>query len=145
MTNDCQGPQDPPGIGAMKRAMNCALANRRILAHLTRKCFTRLLPHASRRLPGLQGVRQELARMPPRMTVPVFASRGWHPGRHCSFRAQGDPCLEHDAASTPGAEFAAGLALPPAAVIISKTMRESADLEMQQAGAAPMKFEDWGQ
>jgi hypothetical protein len=77
MTNDCQGPQDPPGIGAMNPAMNGALANRRILAHLTRKCFTRLLP--------------------------------------------------------------------PDAVIISKAMRESADLEMQQAGAAPMKFEDWGQ
>jgi tRNA-splicing ligase RtcB len=32
---------------AMNAAINCALANRQILTHLTRRCFTRLLPRAA--------------------------------------------------------------------------------------------------
>lgn len=34
-------------IGAMNAAINCALANRQILAHLTREAFGRILPHAA--------------------------------------------------------------------------------------------------
>jgi len=59
--------------------------------------------------------------------VPVFASRDWHPGNHCSFRAHGGPWPEHCVAGTPGAAFAPGLELPRDAVIISKAMREDAD------------------
>ncbi|MFN7085699.1 MAG: RtcB family protein [Burkholderiales bacterium] len=33
-------------IGAMNAAINCALANRQILTHLTRESFTRIVPHA---------------------------------------------------------------------------------------------------
>ena len=40
-------PEGQEYIGAMNAAINCALANRQILTHLTRKCFTRLLPRAA--------------------------------------------------------------------------------------------------
>jgi nicotinamidase/pyrazinamidase len=59
--------------------------------------------------------------------LPVFASRDWHPGNHCSFRAQGGPWPEHCVAGTAGAEFAPGLDLPPDAIIISKATREDAE------------------
>lgn len=59
--------------------------------------------------------------------LPVFASRDWHPGNHCSFRARGGPWPEHCVAGTAGAEFAPGLDLPPDAIIISKATREDAE------------------
>jgi len=39
-------PEGQQYIGAMNAAINCALANRQILTHLTRKCFSRLIPRA---------------------------------------------------------------------------------------------------
>ncbi|HEU0233809.1 MAG TPA: nicotinamidase [Gallionella sp.] len=53
-------------------------------------------------------------------SLPVYATRDWHPGRHCSFRAQGGIWPPHCVAGTNGAEFAAALQLPPSVVIISK-------------------------
>jgi tRNA-splicing ligase RtcB (3'-phosphate/5'-hydroxy nucleic acid ligase) len=41
-----RSPEGRQYIGAMNAAINCALANRQILAHLTRECFSRLLPRA---------------------------------------------------------------------------------------------------
>jgi tRNA-splicing ligase RtcB len=40
-------PEGQQYIGAMNAAINCALANRQILTHLARKCFTRLMPRAA--------------------------------------------------------------------------------------------------
>jgi len=40
-------PEGQQYIGAMNAAINCALANRQILTHLTRKCFARLMPRAT--------------------------------------------------------------------------------------------------
>ena len=40
-------PEGQQYIGAMNAAINCALANRQILTHLTRQCFARLMPHAT--------------------------------------------------------------------------------------------------
>lgn len=37
-------------LGAMRAAINCALANRQILTHLTRSAFARIFPHAELRL-----------------------------------------------------------------------------------------------
>src|SRR5574340_1590573 len=57
--------------------------------------------------------------------LPVFATRDWHPARHCSFRGQGGTWPPHCVAGTRGAEFAAALQLPPSAAVISKaTMPE---------------------
>ena len=59
--------------------------------------------------------------------VPVFASRDWHPEKHCSFKPQGGPWPEHCVAGTVGAQFADGLRLPPDVVVIDKAIREEAD------------------
>jgi tRNA-splicing ligase RtcB len=40
-------PEGQQYIGAMNAAINCALANRQILTHLTRQCFTRLMRRAA--------------------------------------------------------------------------------------------------
>jgi nicotinamidase/pyrazinamidase len=52
--------------------------------------------------------------------LPVYATRDWHPERHCSFHAQGGPWPPHCVAHTRGAEFAATLTLPPDTTVISK-------------------------
>jgi nicotinamidase/pyrazinamidase len=52
--------------------------------------------------------------------LPIYASRDWHPQDHCSFAAQGGPWPPHCVAESRGAEFAAELALPDDAVVISK-------------------------
>ncbi|MBW8372319.1 MAG: nicotinamidase [Thiobacillus sp.] len=59
--------------------------------------------------------------------LPVYATRDWHPERHCSFRAQGGPWPPHCVADTHGAEFSAALTLPPAATVISKATAAERD------------------
>jgi nicotinamidase/pyrazinamidase len=59
--------------------------------------------------------------------LPVYATRDWHPPNHCSFKAQGGIWPPHCVAATRGAEFASSLALPTAAVIISKAAAPEAD------------------
>jgi nicotinamidase/pyrazinamidase len=55
-----------------------------------------------------------------RNKLPVYASRDWHPPNHCSFREQGGPWPPHCIAGSHGAEFSAGLSLPPDVAVISK-------------------------
>jgi len=55
--------------------------------------------------------------------LPVYATRDWHPQRHCSFQAQGGPWPVHCVAGTHGAAFSAALTLPPDATVISKATR----------------------
>lgn len=59
--------------------------------------------------------------------LPVYATRDWHPERHCSFRAQGGPWPSHCVAHTRGAEFAEALLLPPAVSVISKATSADRD------------------
>ena len=59
--------------------------------------------------------------------LPIYATRDWHPERHCSFRAQGGIWPPHCVAGTRGAEFAAALQLPSSAVIISKATTAELD------------------
>jgi nicotinamidase/pyrazinamidase len=69
--------------------------------------------------------------------LPVFATRDWHPPDHCSFRApggQGGTWPPHCVAGTPGARFAAGLALPTTARVVSKATRQEADAYSGFAG-----------
>jgi nicotinamidase/pyrazinamidase len=60
-----------------------------------------------------------------KQTLPVYATRDWHPRGHCSFEAQGGPWPPHCIAESCGAQFAAQLRLPPETVVISKA--DSAD------------------
>lgn len=53
-------------------------------------------------------------------SLPIFATRDWHPANHCSFLEQGGPWPPHCVADTPGAAFAPALALPATTVVISK-------------------------
>jgi nicotinamidase/pyrazinamidase len=64
---------------------------------------------------------------------PVFASRDWHPADHVSFKARSGPWPPHCVAGTPGAEFAAELALPDDAVVVSKA--DTADVDAYSAFA----------
>lgn len=66
--------------------------------------------------------------------MPIFASRDWHPARHCSFREEGGVWPVHCVAGTPGAEFAPGLELPPGAVIINKATQTDVDAYSAFAG-----------
>jgi len=62
-----------------------------------------------------------------RKGLPIFASRDWHPERHCSFKAQGGPWPSHCVAGTAGARFAEGLELPADTVVIDKATRPEVD------------------
>jgi nicotinamidase-related amidase len=57
----------------------------------------------------------------------IFATRCWHPANHCSFHAAGGPWPRHCIAGTSGAAFAATLALPPSAQIVSKAATAERD------------------
>jgi len=59
--------------------------------------------------------------------LPVFASRDWHPARTTHFRDFGGQWPVHCVAGQPGAEFHAGLRLPPEVAIVSKGMGEAED------------------
>ena len=60
-------------------------------------------------------------------SLPVYASRDWHPPDHSSFRAQGGIWPPHCIAGSRGAEFSPKLGLPANAVIISKATNPNAD------------------
>jgi nicotinamidase/pyrazinamidase len=66
----------------------------------------------------------------------VFASRDWHPAEHCSFRGRGGPWPVHCVAGSPGAAFAASLALPPHAVVVSKGTARDAEAYSAFSGTA---------
>lgn len=62
-----------------------------------------------------------------RASLPIYASRDWHPPDHSSFRAQGGIWPTHCVAGSRGAEFSPKLSLPANAVIISKATNPNAD------------------
>lgn len=55
-----------------------------------------------------------------RHTLPIFATRDWHPPNHCSFFTHGGTWPEHCIRSSPGAAFAPQLKLLPSTQIITK-------------------------
>lgn len=59
--------------------------------------------------------------------LPVYATRDWHPPRHCSFRKHGGILPPHCVADSRGAAFPAELALPPDTVIVSKGTQADCD------------------
>lgn len=60
-------------------------------------------------------------------SLPIFATRDWHPVNHVSFRAQGGPWPPHCIQATDGADFPEGLLLPRTAQIIAKATRPNRD------------------
>ena len=69
-------------------------------------------------------------------SIPVYASRDWHPADHCSFKVQGGIWPPHCIAGTSGAEFARALELPANAEVVSKAQSRDKD--------AYSAFEDTG-
>lgn len=71
-------------------------------------------------------------------SIPIIATRDWHPVDHISFKAQGGPWPEHCVQDTPGAAFHPTLALPANAVRVSKGTRfdEDAYSAFQNTGLA---------
>jgi len=69
-----------------------------------------------------------------KLGLPVFATRDWHPGHHCSFREQGGPWPAHCVAGTQGAQFAPKLVLPPSARVVSKATTPDRDAYSSFAG-----------
>lgn len=59
--------------------------------------------------------------------LPVYASRDWHPGAHCSFAAQGGPWPPHCVAESEGAAFSRALRLPENAIVVSKATSAAED------------------
>lgn len=53
-------------------------------------------------------------------SVPIIASRDWHPPQHCSFKSEQGPWPVHCVAGSSGAELHPQLQLPATALIVNK-------------------------
>jgi nicotinamidase-related amidase len=84
-------------------------------------------PLAVRDADTLVPVVNRLVELFTRRSLPVIASRDWHPPDHCSFAENGGEWPVHCVADTPGADFAEGLRLPDDALIISKGTTKERD------------------
>jgi nicotinamidase/pyrazinamidase len=60
-------------------------------------------------------------------SVPVYASRDWHPPHHLSFAPQGGPWPPHCLQDSEGARFHPDLELPEGVVTVSKGVRFDRD------------------
>jgi len=67
-------------------------------------------------------------------SLPVVATRDWHPPDHCSFRDRGGPWPSHCVGGTEGAQFVPGLALPPDAIVVSKATQADGEAYSGFAG-----------
>lgn len=67
-------------------------------------------------------------------SLPIYATRDWHPEDHCSFQAQGGIWPPHCVADSHGAKFAPALDLPAAALVVSKAASREADAYSGFAG-----------
>ena len=68
--------------------------------------------------------------------LPIFASRDWHPPKHCSFREQGGVWPVHCVVGTKGAEFHPDLHLAPSTIVISKATDPKKDAYSAFEGTA---------
>lgn len=59
--------------------------------------------------------------------LPIVATFDWHPADHCSFREQGGSWPPHCVMGSPGASFAANLALPAGAHRVAKATQRDTD------------------
>lgn len=134
-------------LGAMRAAINCALANRQILTHLARGVFDRVLPGSD--LDLLYDVSHNTCKVeehrveekPRRLFVHrKGATRAWgpgHPGLPEAFRATGQPVLIGGTMGTAsyilaGTESGMGLAFGSAVHGAGRAMSRSAALKRWQ-------------
>lgn len=68
--------------------------------------------------------------------LPIFFTRDWHPGNHCSFKEAGGRWPSHCVARTPGAGWPDELLVVPGARIISKGTDPSAEAYSGFAGTS---------
>ncbi len=81
------------------------------------------VPHGDRIIPSIN----HYIKLFQADNLPIIASRDWHPGNHCSFRAQGGPWPPHCIMNTPGACFADSLTLPENVILVSKGSQADRD------------------
>ena len=60
-------------------------------------------------------------------SLPIHATRDWHPANHCSFKTQNGIWPAHCIAGSAGAQFPAALRLPDTADLISKATNPQKD------------------
>jgi len=60
-------------------------------------------------------------------SLPIFATRDWHPANHCSFKEQGGRWPSHCVQHSEGAKWAPGLTLPNSTEVISKDYTPTLD------------------
>ena len=88
------------------------------------------LPGGSLAVPGAEAIIAVLNRYIDFFTslsLPVFASRDWHPAHHSSFSDMGGEWPVHCVAGTLGADFSSLLNLPQELFVISKATDEEKD------------------
>jgi nicotinamidase/pyrazinamidase len=88
------------------------------------------LPGGALPVPGADevvGPIDEWLRVFERASLPVFATRDWHPEGHCSFAERGGPWPRHCVAGSEGAQFAAGLHWPRGLEVVSKASTHDAE------------------
>lgn len=74
------------------------------------------------------------------LTLPIVATRDWHPPDHCSFKPRGGPWPPHCVAGSDGARFAVRLDLPCEARIVSKAASRDQDA---YSGFEGTDLDDW--
>lgn len=85
---------------------------------------TLAVPEGDRIIPPLNA----LIRRCREKSIPIIATRDWHPPDHCSFKKNGGPWPEHCVQGTPGAAFHPGLVLDLSHdTIISKAVQRERD------------------
>src|SRR5215831_5599515 len=62
-----------------------------------------------------------------RQSIPIFATRDWHPANHISFKSQNGIWPAHCVQGSPGAEFHPELNLTPETIVVAKGTRAEQD------------------
>lgn len=81
------------------------------------------VPAGNEVIPALNGCIELFSQQ----SLPIFATRDWHPADHCSFQSQGGTWPSHCVAGSAGAAFPSALHLPGNAVIVSKATSAQKD------------------
>jgi nicotinamidase/pyrazinamidase len=76
--------------------------------------------------------------------APILFTRDWHPPDHSSFKAQGGPWPPHCVQNSEGAQFHAGLLIPPEGEIVSKADKKDEAYSFFQGTDLAQKLKERG-